>query len=412
MIQQDRKLLLKRYLFTMSNQPEVFRQTRITLFLPFLVIFFTFSLLTGYSLRHQDVRDPAEDAHQAAGPIDQEVAGRDIQRGERLFQGLLPAGPGMPSCASCHNIRQTDDFSWYPTAYEIAVRYRDQTAEDLASVIMDPTTDKMIEVHEGYQLSDEQILFIKAYLDLLAEDGVRERPVITSLLLFLLVVLLLIMALADLFFLKKVRYRLVHLAIILGAGFFITATIVHEAVSIGRSQYYSPDQPIRFSHQVHVLDNQTDCLFCHSIAEYSHSAGIPSVSQCMNCHIIVREGAHSGRFEISKLVEAYENEMPVRWIRVYNLPDHVFFSHQQHVSVAGLECSECHGEVEQMHRIMQVHDMSMGWCLDCHRTREIDFTGNEFYSLYTGLQEEVRLGKMDIVTAREIGGTNCMKCHY
>ena len=382
------------------------------MFLPFLAVFLSFSLFTGYSFSYQDALEPAVDNLHAAGSADPEVTGRDIQRGERLFQGLLPAGPGMPSCASCHNIRRTDDFSWNPTAYEIALQYRERTAEELASVIMDPTTAKMIEVHEGYQLSDEQILFIKAYLDILAEDGVRERPVITSLLLFLMVVLLLMTALADLLFLKKIPYKLVHLAVILGAGFFITTTIVHEAVSIGRSQYYAPDQPIRFSHQVHVDDNQTDCLFCHSIAGYSHPAGIPSVSQCMNCHIIVREGTHSGRFEISKLVEAYENEMPVRWIRVHNLPNHVFFSHEQHVSVAGLDCAECHGEVEQMHRVMQVNDMSMGWCLDCHRTREIDFMGNEFYSGYTQLQEDVRLGKIDIVTAREIGGTNCMKCHY
>jgi hypothetical protein len=346
------------------------------------------------------------------GPAAREISGRDIQIGQRLFHGLIPAGPDVPSCASCHNTFPADTFNWNPSAIEIAVLYKERQADDLANAVMNPTSPKMIEVHDGYQLSAEQFIVIKAYMDLLAEEGIHERPQITSLLLFLLVLIIFIAALADLTVTKKIPYKLVHLAVILVAGFIILTTIVNEAISIGRSQYYEPDQPIKFSHQVHALENQTDCLYCHSIAEYSHPAGIPSVSQCMNCHIIVRDGSNSGRFEINKLVRAWEEQTPVRWIRVHNLPDHVFFSHSQHIGIAGLDCNECHGEVEQMHRIMQVKDLSMGWCLDCHRSEEVNILDNEFYSVYIHLQEDVRQGKIDIVTAAATGGTNCMKCHY
>jgi hypothetical protein len=358
---------------------------------------------------------PVNDATDAGepSPVDErEISGRDIQRGQRLFHGLLPLGPDAASCASCHNTVRTDTFSWNPSAVEIAAVYKNRTADDLAAAVLDPASPRMVEVHDGYQLSGEQILFIKAYLDNLAEEGIRERPVINRLLLFLLTLFIFIAAITDLAVIRKIPYKLVHLAVILVSGFVILSIIVDEAISIGRSQYYEPDQPVRFSHQVHALENQTDCFYCHSIAEYSHPAGIPSVSQCMNCHIIVREGTNSGRFEISKLVQAWEDGMPVRWIRVHNLPDHVFFSHSQHAGVAGMDCSECHGEVEQMHRIMQVSDLSMGWCLDCHRTREVNILENAFYSTYRQLQEDIREGKTDMVTIAAMGGTNCMKCHY
>lgn len=343
---------------------------------------------------------------------DRQIIGDDIKRGERLFNGLLPLGRDAASCASCHNTGPIDSFSWNPSAREVAVIYRDKSVEELASVVMDPSSIKMMEVHAGYELSDEELFRIKVFMDDLAVREISRRPVITNMLVFIIMLLGFLAALADLIIFRKLSFKLVHLVVILGTGLFMVRTVAHEAVALGRSQYYEPDQPIKFSHMVHSGDNRTDCLYCHSIAEYSHQAGIPSVSQCMNCHIIVREGTYSGRFEINKLVHAWENEMPVRWIKVHKLPDHAFFSHAQHVGAAGLECSECHGEVEQMHRLMQVNDLSMGWCLDCHRTTGVDILNNEFYSVYMQLREDVRAGKLDVATARETGGTYCMKCHY
>jgi hypothetical protein len=104
--------------------------------------------------------------------------------------------------------------------------------------------------------------------------------------------------------------------------------------------------------------------------------------------------------------------MPIQWIRVHNLPHHVAFPHDQHVGVVGVDCTECHGEVEKMDKVMQVNDLSMGWCLDCHRTREMDIMSNDFYSVYMKLREDVLANRTDMVTARMTGGTECMKCHY
>jgi cytochrome c553 len=340
------------------------------------------------------------------------VTSADIKRGERLFRGLLPLGPDAASCASCHNPDRIDTFNWNPSAYEIARLYLDRDVEALRSVVNEPASAMMMEMHTGYDLSEENLFMIKAWMDEFSRADIVERPIVSRTLFFILLVLLLAGALADLIIFRKIPFKLVHLVVILGTGYFIVDMIAFEAVSLGRSPYYQPEQPIKFSHEVHVTGNRTDCLYCHSTAEYSKTPGIPSTSNCMNCHIIIREGTNSGRFEINKLVAAYENQQPIRWVKVYSVPDHVHFSHNLHVGASGIDCAECHGDVEHQHRVMQVHDLSMGWCLDCHRETEVNITGNEFYSNYHLLREDLREGGIEMVTARETGGTDCMKCHY
>ena len=101
-----------------------------------------------------------------------------------------------------------------------------------------------------------------------------------------------------------------------------------------------------------------------------------------------------------------------KWNRVYSLPDHVFFSHAQHVKVGGIECAECHGAVEEMDIIQQFNDLSMGWCINCHRDTEVQFVDNEFYKKYEQLHEELKNGNREMISAEDIGGTECMKCHY
>lgn len=342
-----------------------------------------------------------------------EISKEDLKIGERLFYGLLPLGKDAKSCASCHNVARIDTLNWNPAAYEIARVYKEKTMDNFTSVVMDPVTNKLIESHEGYELNEQQLFQLKAFLDKLAKEGPpEEKPVITNLLLFIGLIVLILLALTDLIITRVLKYKFVHLILILAAGLFIVKTVAHEAIAIGRSLGYEPSQPIKFSHYTHANENKTDCLYCHSISEYSSSAGIPSANVCMNCHVIVREGTNSGRWEINKLVEAYENDLPIRWIRVHNLPDNVFFSHAQHVTVGKLDCSECHGEVESMTKIRQVHDLSMGWCLDCHRTTEVDILNNEFYSAYKKLHDDLKAGKIDFVTASHLGGEQCMKCHY
>lgn len=193
---------------------------------------------------------------------------------------------------------------------------------------------------------------------------------------------------------------------------FLSYTLAVNAISLGRSYGYSPFQPVKFSHAVHAGQNRIDCIYCHSTAPFSKTAGIPPENVCMNCHLILRTGTRSGAFEIAKITDAFQNNRPVKWIKVHNLPDYVFFSHAQHVSAARVNCRECHGAVEKMDVIKQVSDLSMGWCIDCHRNKKFNFQQNKFYSQYKDLAEKLKKGSVDSVTMSMLGGIECMKCHY
>ena len=124
-------------------------------------------------------------------------------------------------------------------------------------------------------------------------------------------------------------------------------------------------QPIAFSHAHHVTEIGIDCQFCHAYARRGPVAGIPSVQRCAGCHEQVLADAP----EIQRLLEFWENEAPIPWVRVHDLPDHVRFSHKRHV-LGGVNCAECHGDVGQMESAVQVESLSMGWCLSCHEERE------------------------------------------
>lgn len=343
------------------------------------------------------------------------VSAEGIVRGERLFYGLVYQGERSVNCASCHNVRVnlTDTINWNPDAYEISVKYHSLTAEDLQQVLNNPRGAKLAEVHEDFDLSIEDVTMIKSYLDIVAGEGlIQPKPSANRLIFFIFMLILLLFSLTDLIITRKIGAKWIHLIIILGSAFFITKILVEEAIEIGRSENYAPNQPLKFSHAIHAGQNRTDCFYCHPSAEFSKSAGIPSTGTCMNCHLIVRSGSRSGTWEINKVIASYENEEPIEWIRVHHNPDHVFFSHAQHVTIGNIDCQECHGEVEEMHRIEQVSDLSMGWCINCHRENEVSFHSNEFYSSYEDLVEEVKKGEINAVTVEKVGGTECMKCHY
>ena len=245
------------------------------------------------------------------------------------------------------------------------------------------------------------------------EGLTASKPAITKKLLFILAIVLILAAITDLAVTHKLRFKFVHAVLILACLFHIVDTTVREAIAIGRSPGYAPDQPIKFSHQIHAGQNRINCLYCHNTAEHSKSAGIPSAAVCLNCHqLVVKEGTRSGSFEINKIIRAVENNEPIVWNRVYNLPDHVFFSHAQHVKVGQLQCAECHGAVEEMHIIRQFNDLSMGWCVNCHRDTEVQFIDNAFYQKYEKLHQELKEGKREMVSVEDIGGIECMKCHY
>jgi cytochrome c551/c552 len=337
----------------------------------------------------------------------------EIKRGQRFFMGLLPFEREHQACVSCHNLKQTDTLNWNPSAMDIALKYASMDTTAFKNVVMEPSGKVMSASHQSFDISDEDLVYVKAYLDHLAVTGpAPEKPSINRLILFLFLGVLITWALLDLIFFKKVKIKLIPVVILIGAFGYQVYIIYDEAVELGRSQGYEPDQPIKFSHKVHAQDNQIDCMYCHHTVTDSKSANIPSTNLCMNCHLVVREGSRSGKFEINKLVEAHEEERSIEWIRIHELPDHVFFSHAQHVGAGKLDCAQCHGQVEEMHRVRQVNDLSMGWCLECHRETNVDFLGNDYYKTYEKFHEEIKAGIRDSVTAFDIGANDCQKCHY
>jgi hypothetical protein len=126
----------------------------------------------------------------------------------------------------------------------------------------------------------------------------------------------------------------------------------------------APVQPIPFPHTIHVDRLNLPCAFCHAFAERSREAGVPPLETCMGCHRTIA----TEREAIRTLTRHYEEKQPVEWVRVHALPDFIYFSHKRHVA-AGVDCSECHGDVARMEKVRRVSTLRMGWCVSCHNVR-------------------------------------------
>jgi hypothetical protein len=145
-------------------------------------------------------------------------------------------------------------------------------------------------------------------------------------------------------------------------------------VASGCRRAEGPVQPIAFSHRLHAGDLQIACLYCHTTATRSTSAGAPPVETCYGCHRLVKlqnpqiKSAQVQSPEIKKMLDSWDAKKPIAWVRIHTLPDFVYFSHKRHV-LKGIACQECHGEIQRMERVSQVSPLTMGWCLDCHEQR-------------------------------------------
>lgn len=236
---------------------------------------------------------------------------------------------------------------------------------------------------------------------------------------------------------NKLFIAIVAITLFILTGYWI----VNGAVEMGRQQNYQPLQPIFYSHKVHAGVNQINCLYCHAGAEKSRQAMIPSTNVCMNCHkqineytgekehpLYTAEGKKiDGTAEIHKLYQYagwnpdkkdYNRDekgnilaRPIKWVKIHNLPDHVYFNHSQHVKVGQVQCQRCHGPIHDMDEVYQAAPLSMGWCINCHRQTQVQFTNN-YYSIFEKYHKELKEGKRDGVTVEDIGGTECQRCHY
>ncbi len=203
-------------------------------------------------------------------------------------------------------------------------------------------------------------------------------------------------------------------------------------MQIGVDKGYEPIQPIHYSHKIHAGENGIDCKYCHSSARVSKNAGIPSLNVCMNCHKNISEfqGSKDSTYveytkefytgEIQKLYDAvgwdkttqkYTGKTkPVKWVRIHNLPDFVYFNHSQHVTVGGIECQKCHGKVESFEVMKQDQPLTMGWCVNCHRETNVKVEDNGYYAkIHDQLAKKLGVTKL---TAAQMGGLECGKCHY
>ena len=236
-------------------------------------------------------------------------------------------------------------------------------------------------------------------------------------------------------------------------GFVLTCALVYygaeELYKVGViPEGYNPEQPIAFNHSIHAGDNEIDCQYCHNSASKSKSAGIPTVNVCMNCHKGIQEGPTGETKEIAKIHAAagYDAEKrkytgktnPIKWVKVHNMPDHVYFNHSQHVTVGGIECENCHGDVktyttgrvsgtetinnlklDNNRKIVKLTKplLTMGWCIECHNTADVQTADNKYYDdIHERLKSDKELYKSVMedgkVKVKELGGWECSKCHY
>ena len=191
---------------------------------------------------------------------------------------------------------------------------------------------------------------------------------------------------------------------------FVAKTAIDGLYSVGVQQGYAPAQPIAFSHALHAGQYEIACQYCHTGVEIGKSANIPSANICMNCHTHIQNvgGKEGISPEIQKIYNAVDNNQPIEWVRVHNLPDLAYFNHAQHVAVGGVECQTCHGPIQEMEVVGQHSTLTMGWCIDCHRQTEIATEGNVYYDKLVQLHSTSK----DALKVKDIGGLECAKCHY
>lgn len=198
---------------------------------------------------------------------------------------------------------------------------------------------------------------------------------------------------------KKLVGAVVVLALLVGVYTFFHL-MVGNKLNIGYNKGFQPTQPLPFSHKFHAGEIGLDCKYCHTAVEVSRHSAVPSLNVCMNCHANISK---QSKF-LDELKEAYNSGDGIAWVKVHMLPDHVKFNHAPHIK-AGKDCQTCHGQVEQMEEVYQHTDLSMGWCVNCHREQMDSVNHSEALKK---LSEDDAGGDKKSTPSL----LNCSTCHY
>jgi len=377
-----------------------------------------------------------------------------VTQGEQLFKA---------NCAACHRMNERligpelrDVHTRRKIDWILNFVKNPQKVINSGDEIANALLEEYQVVMTAFPFSDDQIMSIVSYIKAESDKPIEEAVAVTTtagdgttveqgmlqtyinvimvglivVLVILLVVLFLVINVLARFLKKRdldederevVEQRLDLKALVrsnafLGfAAFFFTAvvlkTVIDGLFTVGVQTGYAPTQPIAFSHQIHAGQYQIDCNYCHTGVRKSQSANIPSPNICMNCHSAIKNtpGTTNPSPEIAKIYQAIETNTPIEWVRVHNLPDLAYFNHSQHVEVGGIECQTCHGPVEEMDVIRQHSNLTMGWCINCHRETNLNTRGNAYYDKLVQLHSEVSKEPMKV---EDNGGLECARCHY
>ena len=437
-----------------------------TSFSRILLFFLALSLTIPFTSFAQETAAPATEAAAPADAAAAPAAGAgDPVKGKELFNSLCAAchkldakstGPALRGVADKHDRAWL--YKWIHNSSEM-IKSGDPAAVKLFAENNNSVMTPFPQLSEGdidnilaYTSAPAPVIEKKDAPAAAAAEGGSSNTLILGALVLVLVVLIVMLVLVNrtlrrvaaangvvvvaeqrtplwkAYVKNQFLVLVTAILLLLASSYFLYGYLMQ----IGVDQGYEPVQPIHFSHKIHAGDNGIDCKYCHSSARVSKASGIPSLNVCMNCHKNINEFAgdkdsvyvdHSKEFytgEIKKLYDAVGwdpatqkytgKQKPVKWVRVHNLPDFVYFNHSQHVSVAGVECQTCHGPVETMEVMRQHAPLTMGWCVNCHRETDVKVEGNEYY---TKIHDELakKYGKQKL-TAADMGGTECGKCHY
>jgi len=388
--------------------------------------------------------------------ISASVSAQNVEEGEKLYKA---------NCTACHQI---DNKLIGPALRGVSDKYSEEWLikwiKNSAEMIAAGDPDA-IAIWEEYNkspmtafpyFSDDDVKNILAYIEqapekqavvattsvdggaIVVEDQTSDYVILTIAIVLLLVISGLwkikntlkevageesedlfssIITLVNAFFERK---SLVTFTLFIILGFGVNSAW-NLMLGVGVTKGYAPEQPIAYSHKLHSGINGIDCNYCHHSARHGKSAAIPSANVCMNCHTYINEGP-SGKAEIQKIydavgfdpekgqyIEGYEQK-PIKWVRIHNLPDHAYFNHSQHVVAGGLDCQDCHGAIEEMEVVEQHAELTMGWCIDCHRQTEVKVADNDYYEEMHAKFKENHPGEAFNVEA--IGGLECGKCHH